>query len=407
MTQISSLLNKFLLASIFFISCSQFLVLAQTLSPSHILMCESTDDACNRPGAHLDITWTFDGTDGTVSGSDSQADMHLTIEKLDADSIEVRGAVQSGPRAGLTASYSGAIHGNSISGTVNWSWPGHPDYPAKGFFLALLPDQSNQTVSTPSTPATSANPPTPAPSELLVCENNGPCNAAWTFKGDTGTGTWFSRNPTRAKLTILRLEADYIVIRRTDVTDGISANYAGSLRGDHYSGTIIWNGPARPGQQAGTWTATVPQTVCPEQAGLEAADAMLTGQYALMFKRNQDALSCYLVAASAGDSTAQAAVGLLYYQGNGEVAQNYEKAFFWLHKAADQGVYAAQRTVAEMYTAGLGTRRDATLAGIYTARADEQKHDLEGRQDLEEKELDRRNQVLSNFVLGASFGLFF
>jgi hypothetical protein len=71
-----------------------------------------------------------------------------------------------------------------------------------------------------------------------------------------------------------------------------------------------------------------------------------------------------------------------------------------------------------MYTAGLGTNRDSTLAAIYTARADEQKHDMERRQDLEERAqarreehaeraADRVNQLLSSFVLGASFGLFF
>jgi TPR repeat protein len=144
---------------------------------------------------------------------------------------------------------------------------------------------------------------------------------------------------------------------------------------------------------------------------------MRIGQYALMFKRNNDALGCYIVAANAGDATAQTAVGLLYYQGRG-VDQDYTKAFFWLHKAADQGVYAAQRSVAEMYTAGLGTKRDSTLAAIYSARADEQKHDMERRQEIEERAqarreehaeraADRASRVLSSFVLGASFGLFF
>jgi hypothetical protein len=216
----------------------------------------------------------------------------------------------------------------------------------------------------------------------------------------------------------LRSEPDYIVIRRTDTTDVISATYAGSLQGDHYAGTIVWNTPGHPGESTGSWTATVPQTACAAQMGLEAADAMRIGQYALMFKRDHDALDCYIVAAKEGDTTAETAVGLLYYQGRGAVAQDYAEAFFWLHKAADQGVYAAQRTVAEMYTAGLGTQRDPTLARIYTARADEQKHDMERRQDIEERAqarreehaeraADRVNHLLSSFVLGASFGLFF
>lgn len=388
---------------------------AQAVSPSHLVICESTTDACSLPDAHYDITWTFDGTEGAVTSPAARAAVRLTIEKLDGDSIVVRGVDQSGPAAGLIALYTGSIHGNRISGTVQWSWAGHPDYPGRGVFSGILQDSPQAAAPNPGAKVNSAAAPPP---ELLVCENGGVCNAAWAFLGTTGTGTWFNRNPTRATLTVVRLEPDYIVIRRTDTTDNISGTYAGSLRGDRYVGTIVWSTPGHPGESTGTWTATVPQTACAEQPGLEASDAMRIGQYALMFKRDLDALGCYVVAAKAGDATAQTAVGLLYYQGRGSVAQDYAQAFFWLHKAADQGVYAAQRTVAEMYTAGQGTPRDPTLAGIYTARADEQKHDMERRQDMEERAqarreehaeraADRMTQLLSSFVLGASFGLIF
>jgi hypothetical protein len=381
------------------------------------MVCESISDACTRPDAHLDITWVFDGAEGTVSSPSSQAGSRLTIERFDSDSIMVRRADQTGPTAGRTAVYTGSVRGSLISGTVEWAWPDHADYPKKGVFSGMLQDQPSapSTVGAPISSTNSSNSPPP---ELLVCENGGVCDAAWIFTGSTGTGTWFTRKPVRATLTLLRSEPDYIVIRRTDTTDVISATYAGSLQGDHYAGTIVWNTPGHPGESTGSWTATVPQTACAAQMGLEAADAMRIGQYALMFKRDHDALDCYIVAAKEGDTTAETAVGLLYYQGRGAVAQDYAEAFFWLHKAADQGVYAAQRTVAEMYTAGLGTQRDPTLARIYTARADEQKHDMERRQDIEERAqarreehaeraADRVNHLLSSFVLGASFGLFF
>jgi len=388
--------------------------LGQNPPSSQLLICESTSDACNQPDARFDTTWTFDGTEGTVSSPASRAGFHLVIEKLDSDSIVVRRVDRSGSTAGLTARYTGSIRDNRISGAVEWVWPGHPEYPAKGVFSGVLQDQARAVPAADARVSAAVS----TPSELLVCENGGVCNAAWIFQGSAGTGTWFTKNPTRATLAIVRSERDYMVIRRTDTTDGVSATYAGSPRGDHWAGTIVWSTPGHPGESTGTWTATVPQTECAEQAGLEAADAMRIGQYALMFKRDRDALSCYIVAAKAGDATAQAAVGLLFYQGRGSVAQDYQEAFFWLHKAADQGVYAAQRTVADMYTAGLGTPRDATMAAIYTARADEQKHDMERRQDFEERAqarreehaeraADRMNQLLSSFVLGASFGLFF
>ena len=414
-------LSKSLLVSVFLflISDSKLLRLpAQTSSATNLLICESINDACNRPDARLDIAWTFDGTDGRVSSPINQAGTHLTIEKFDSGSIVIRRVDQSGPTAGLTALYTGTINSTRINGVVQWSWPNHPEYPAHGVFSGTLQNH-NAAVSDTGAPVSptigSINAP---PAELLVCENAGPCNAAWTFKGTTGTGIWYARNPTRATLTLVRFEPNYILIRRTDTTDGVSATYAGSPRGDHYSGTIVWSSLGHPGQSTGAWTATVPQTNCTVYPDLEAADALRIGQYALMFKRDDDALSCYIVAAKSGDATAQAAVGLLYYQGRGGVAQDYKEAFLWLRKAADQGVYAAQRTVAEMYSAGQGTNRDPTSAAIYTARADEQKHDMERRQDFEERAqarreehadrtADRMNRLLSSFVLGASFGLFF
>ncbi len=394
-------------------------MLAQTSSPSEILICESTNNECSRSGAGFPITWTFDGATGAVKSPASGDGARLTIERYDSSSLVVRAVNQSGPSAGLTALYTGTIAGNTISGAVEWSWPNHPGFPARGTFSGIFKDRA-QPPSTTQASVVSTNAVTAEnalPHELLVCENGGLCNAAWIFKGSAGAGTWFARNPTRATLTVVRAEPNYLMIRRTDVTGGLSATYTGSPRGDHWGGTIVWNNGNR-GQATGTWIAFVPQTDCTGRADLEPADAMLTGQYALMFQRDRDALNCYLVAAKAGDATAQTAVGMLYYQGRGAAGQDYKEAFFWLHKAADQGIYAAQRTVAEMYTAGQGTQRDAALASIYTARADEQKHDIERRQDFEERAqarreehaeraADRANQLLSSFVLGASFGLFF
>jgi hypothetical protein len=297
------------------------------------------------------------------------------------------------------------VHGTQIAGTVQYSWPGHPDFPAAGIFSAVLQDQI-AALPAAAPPSPSGSTPTALPPELLVCENHGACNAAWILNGSEGTGTWFARNPVKANLTVVRSSPDDILIRRTDATDGVTASYAGSLRGDHYSGTIVYSSPGHPGDSTGTWTATVPQTTCDLQANLEPADDLRIGQYALMFHRDHDAFACYTAAAKAGDSNAQMVVGLIYYQGRGDIAQDYAQAFIWLHKAADQGVYGAQRLVAEMYLAGQGTTRDPTLAGIYTARADEQKHDLERQQDLAERAADRNAQVMSSFVLGASFGAF-
>jgi hypothetical protein len=59
-----------------------------------------------------------------------------------------------------------------------------------------------------------------------------------------------------------------------------------------------------------------------------------------------------------------------------------------------------------MYTAGQGTVANHTLTAIYIRRADERKHDMERRQELNERAANRQAQVLSSFVLGALFGMF-
>jgi len=376
---------------------------AQASNGTRILVCESSNNSCSQPGAPLDTTWTFNGTTGSATSAANPSGSRLTIDKFDSGAIVVQRADDAGPTPGLTATYSGAVHGTQITGTVQYSWPGHPDYPATGVFSAVLQDSMAAPIAAPqpSPAASSALPP-----NLLVCENHGACNAAWIFTGSEGTGTWFLRNPVTAILIVEHAEPDYLRIRRTDTTDGVSAIYAGSLHGDHYSGTIVYSSPDHPGEATGTWTATIPQTNCDPAANLDSPAALRIGQTALMFHKDRDAFTCYIAAANAGDSTAQTAVGLIYYQGRGDIPQDYAQAFLWLHKAADQGVYAAQRLVAEMCTAGQGTQKDPTLAGIYTARADEQKHDLERQQDLADRAADRNAQVTSSFVLGATFGAF-
>ena len=379
---------------------------AQSSSPTRILACESPNDSCNQPNAATNIVWLFNGTEGTATSPGNPDGSPITIDKFDSDSIVVRRIDQSGPTAGLTAIYTGAVHGTHVAGTVEYSWPGHPEYPSRGSFAAILPDQ----FASAAPPATaSSGTPSSIPAELLICENHGPCNAAWMLNGTEGTGTWFAEKPVHATLTVIRSAPDDIRIRRVDTSDGVAANYVGSLRGDHYAGTIIWSGGDRPGEKTGSWTASIPQTSCPNQ-GLEPEEAMRIGQIALMFHHDRNALDCYVVAASAGDATAQTVVGLTYYQGRPSVPQDYAQALVWLQKAADQGVYNAQKIVSEMYLAGQGTRPNPAMAQIYKARADEQKRDSERAQDrqfeAQQRAADRATQVLSSFVLGASFGMF-
>ena len=48
--------------------------------------------------------------------------------------------------------------------------------------------------------------------------------------------------------------------------------------------------------------------------------------------------------------------------------QNYEQAQFWLQKAASQNVYAAEKTLADMYMLGQGTKRDPDSLAFMPAK---------------------------------------
>ncbi|MEZ0226392.1 MAG: tetratricopeptide repeat protein [Alphaproteobacteria bacterium] len=58
--------------------------------------------------------------------------------------------------------------------------------------------------------------------------------------------------------------------------------------------------------------------------------------------------------AEAGEPAFQAYFGYLYLNGSAGLPQDYEKAFGWYHKAADQGYVAAQYNLGILYDEGLG-----------------------------------------------------
>jgi hypothetical protein len=335
----------------------------------------------------------------------SESTTQLTIETLSQDKIDIRRVDASG----RSAIYSGTIHGNHVTGSVRSD--SHPDAPAGSWSAEF----QNLPFAAPSSSAVSTTDAIQGlPQRLMECEGNGPCNGAWTFDGANGTATWFTQSPVHAKLTVVRADPDEITIRRTDLSDGNSAVYHGTRNGDTYSGAVIWSSPDHPGASSGHWSASIPRVNCDAGSNLSSADAMRIGQNALMFDLEQEAFGCYLVAAQTGDPMAQTAVGLIYYQGRTrQVPQDYKQAFFWLRKAADAGIYAAQRTVSDMYMLAQGTPKDVELSHFYGEKAAEQKrdreHQIERQQDREDRAADRATNAMTGFVMGAVFGglLFF
>jgi len=379
-----------------------------TPSPTRMLVCEATDESCLQVNSHSNSVWSFDGTTGAVTSPASESTAKLTIETLSQDKIVIRRMDASG----RSATYSGTIRGNNVTGTVQWDSGAQAAGSWSAVFQNLPPAASGAAAPSPAAPGsagTDSSPTQGVPQRLIECEGNGPCNGAWTFDGPSGTATWFTQSPIHAKLTIVRSEPGEITIRRTNLTDGNSAVYHGTRNGDTYSGAVIWSTPDQPGASSGHWSASIPQTTCDRDSNLSSADAMRVGQNALMFDLERAAFDCYLVAARAGDPMAQTAVGLIYYQGRTrEIPQDYKQAFFWLRKAADAGVYAAQRTVGDMYMLAQGTSKDRELSQFYSEKAAEQKrdreHQIERQQDREDRAADRAANAMTGFVMGAVFG---
>jgi hypothetical protein len=381
---------------------------ARAQAPTRMTVCEAADDGCAKSTASFNNVWQFDGTTGRIITPAAGDGSELTIQTMDQTRVIILRKDRTGATAGRTAVYKGAFvgsgnGGSQVEGTVQWDWPDHAGFPFTGTWLAKIQG--------PAAAPSGGGPGNPSrqmlPSRLLECEGNGPCNSAWQIDGTSGKATWFQQKPVRAELTVIRGAPDDLLIKRTDLTDGNSAVYYGTLRGDTYSGVVVWSSPGHPGSTTGHWSASVPQTQCAANADLSSEVAMRIGQNALMFNLQLDAFNCYIVAAKAGDAMAQTAVGFIYYQGHTGIPQNYPQALFWLRKAAEQGVYAAQKTVADMYMLGEGTPRDAELSRYFGEKAAEQKRDFERRQEREERAADRRANMLTGFVMGAVFGAVF
>ena len=72
--------------------------------------------------------------------------------------------------------------------------------------------------------------------------------------------------------------------------------------------------------------------------------------------------------AEQGDAKAQYDLAIRYVSGSG-VGKNYEKAFYWYHKAAKQGHRSAQYALEHCYSEGIGTVKDLKQAKYWYEKA--------------------------------------
>ena len=86
-------------------------------------------------------------------------------------------------------------------------------------------------------------------------------------------------------------------------------------------------------------------------------------------KEDVDALQKLKSDAERGDPNAQSVLGEVYYR-----AQDYQNAFAWFRKSAQQGYAAGQYNLGVMYMEGSGTAKDAGESVKWFLKAAEQRH---------------------------------
>lgn len=96
-------------------------------------------------------------------------------------------------------------------------------------------------------------------------------------------------------------------------------------------------------------------------AQLSDKEVMALAEQAVKQQRWQDAFDLILPLAQKGDLLAQTNIGLFYLQGRG-VAQDLDKAYWWLSEAAERGSVKALNNLGLMYLEGYGVRKSVPHA---------------------------------------------
>jgi enterochelin esterase-like enzyme len=229
--------------------------------PSSLTECEASQ--CP-PGSQNQGTWSFRGSLGDAHWNNG-ADAKLIVQKFDADGIVIRRIdLPNSSSFGLTAVYTGKMHGDRIDGSVVWSWSGHWDdrHPTSQWFATV----KNARQAAPAASLIKAL------SSMTECESNqctrghqGGCT--WAFHGYEGEMN--CHNGATAKLVVQKYDADGIVIFRTDLASsfsyGLTAVYTGTLRGNLITGYGTWSWPGHWNNRnpSARWSATLQDSVNP------------------------------------------------------------------------------------------------------------------------------------------------
>lgn len=179
--------------------------------PAAISEMECQGSQCT-PGVQDSGKWEFHGYIGNGEWTNG-ATAKLVIKQFDAMGVDIRRIdLQNSLSYGLTAVYSGTIHGDHIEGTVVWSWNGHwNDQHPTGHWSATIGafNSTRPFASTLETPASLTE------CESNQCAPNGPGGCRWRFHGEKGESK--CNDGAVAKLEVRQFDSAGIVVFRTDL----------------------------------------------------------------------------------------------------------------------------------------------------------------------------------------------
>ena len=91
--------------------------------------------------------------------------------------------------------------------------------------------------------------------------------------------------------------------------------------------------------------------------GMTIEEANTAGNKAYAGRKYGDAMKLFRLSADAGDATAEADIGDMYFQGHG-VPVDYRQAMSWYRKAAAKGHAGAEEGIGALYARGQGVQTD-------------------------------------------------
>ena len=108
------------------------------------------------------------------------------------------------------------------------------------------------------------------------------------------------------------------------------------------------------------------------ELGYLPAQVTLGSEYKYQFKKYEDAVKWYKIAAEKGYASAQNCLARCYLQGNG-VEQNPEEAIRLFKASAEQDNYLACRELYRCFEEGIGVEKDPQEAAKWNKKAEELK----------------------------------